>query len=89
MLYESQTKTFGLAYKYIEKVQMTGFCIQEFIISGLYIWKMLDVLQAGEKKGVHRVMWQLFSINVIIILLVCQIGTQECTSRQRALFHSQ
>lgn len=48
---------------------MTGFCIQEFIISGLYIWKTLDVLQAGEKRGVHRVMWQLFSINVIIILL--------------------
>jgi hypothetical protein len=67
--YGSQTKTFGLAYKYIEKVQMTGFCIQEFIISGLYIWKTLDVLQAGEKRGVHRVMWQLFSINVVIILL--------------------
>jgi hypothetical protein len=48
---------------------MTGFCIQEFIISGLYIWKTLDVLQAGEKRGVHRVMWQLFSINVVIILL--------------------
>jgi hypothetical protein len=67
--YGSQTKIFGLAYKYIEKVQMTGFCIQEFIISGLYIWKTLDVLQAGEKRGVHRLMWQLFSINVIIILL--------------------
>jgi hypothetical protein len=48
---------------------MTGFCIQEFIISGLYIWKTLDVLQAGEKRGVHRLMWQLFSINVVIILL--------------------
>jgi hypothetical protein len=67
--YGNQTKAFGLAYKYIEKVQMTGFCIQEFIISGLYIWKTLDVLQAGGKRGVHRVMWQLFSINVIIILL--------------------
>lgn len=67
--YGSQTKSFGLAYKYIEKIQMTGFCIQEFIISGLYIWKTLEILRAGEKQRVHRVMWQLFSINVIVIIL--------------------
>jgi len=48
---------------------MTGFCIQEFIISGIYIWKTLDILKTGERKRAHRIMWQLFTINVIIICL--------------------
>lgn len=48
---------------------MTGFTIQEFIISGLYIWKTLEILKGAEKKRSHRLMWQLFSINVIIMVL--------------------
>lgn len=68
---------------YIEKIQMTGFCIQEFIISGLYVWKTLDILKTqdnvprsgsttsehGPRKLVHRVMLQLVIINVVIIAL--------------------
>lgn len=70
-------------YIYIEKIQMTGFCIQEFIISGLYVWKTLDILKTQDsvprsgsttsdhspRKHVHRVMLQLVIINVIIIAL--------------------
>lgn len=70
-------------YMYIEKIQMTGFCIQEFIISGLYVWKTLDILKTQDnvprsgsttsehspKKLVHRVMLQLVIINVVIIAL--------------------
>lgn len=48
---------------------MTGFTIQEFIISGIYVWKTLDILKTGQKKHKHRIMWQLFAINVIIIVL--------------------
>lgn len=69
---------FSRAYTYIEKIQMTGFCIQEFIISGLYLWKTLDILKiqsqtdvpsvlTSEQRGrkpVMRVMLQLFAINV-------------------------
>ncbi|KIX98529.1 uncharacterized protein Z520_05830 [Fonsecaea multimorphosa CBS 102226] len=74
---------FSSAYTYVEKIQMTGFCIQEFIISGLYLWKTMDIVQAQahpaassistseqkKKKRVHRVMWQLFTINIVIICL--------------------
>lgn len=70
-------------YVYIEKIQMTGFCIQEFIISGLYVWKTLDILKTQDsvprsgstssdqspRKHVHRVMLQLAIINVVIIAL--------------------
>ena len=62
-------QNFDKGYIYIERLQMTGFCIQEFIISGLYIWKTLDILQAGEKKQTRRTLWQLFVINVVIVAL--------------------
>ncbi|OAP61782.1 hypothetical protein AYL99_03985 [Fonsecaea erecta] len=76
---------FSRAYTYVEKIQMTGFCIQEFIISGLYLWKTMDIVKAQQapgaasssintseqkkKRRVHRVMWQLFIINIVIIFL--------------------
>jgi hypothetical protein len=61
--------TFTDAYKYIEKTQMTIFCVQEFIISGLYVWKTVELLQVVQKPGTIRVMWQLFIINIIIIVM--------------------
>ena len=64
-----EVTTFTNAYKVIEKIQMTGFCIQEFIISGLYVWKTVRLLKIVSKKGTKRVMWQLFIINVIIIAM--------------------
>jgi len=61
--------TFTDAYKVIEKIQMTGFCIQEFVISGLYVWKTVRLLQIVSKQGTKSVMWQLFTINVMIIAM--------------------
>jgi hypothetical protein len=80
---QSVRPAFSRGYTYIEKIQMTGFCIQEFIISGLYVWKTLDILKTQDgatrsgstssdqspKKHVHRVMLQLVIINVVIIAL--------------------
>ena len=60
---------YGDGYFYIEFIQMTGFCIQEFIISGLYVWKTSKLLKVISKEGIRRVMWQLFTINVVIIIL--------------------
>ena len=59
---------FSAVYNVIEKVQMTFFCLQEFIISGLYIWATVDILRTafGSKR---RFMWQLFSINVLIVVM--------------------
>ncbi|KAJ9621981.1 hypothetical protein H2203_006862 [Taxawa tesnikishii (nom. ined.)] len=56
-------------YKVYEKVQMTAFCIQEFIISGLYMWKTGKLLRVVLRDDTRRTMWQLFSINVIIIIM--------------------
>lgn len=81
---------FAEAYKYIEKVQMTGFTIQELILSGLYVWRTLDIINAtssssspavGRKKRTSRIMWQLFAINVFIIVMDVALLVLEFTGR--------
>jgi hypothetical protein len=77
--YAARHTTFADAYKYIEKIQMTGFTLQELILSGLYVWKTLDIIRAtsnaatagtiSRKKRTSRIMWQLFSINVLIVVM--------------------
>jgi len=77
--YAAQQTAFAAAYKYIEKIQMTGFTIQELILSGLYVWKTLDIIRStsnasavgtvNRKKRTSRIMWQLFSINVLIVVM--------------------
>ena len=63
--------TFKQGYKYVEKIQMTIFTLQELIISGLYVWRTLDILKTSERGGSQRrrrVMIELFGINVLIIV---------------------
>ncbi|KAF2480995.1 hypothetical protein BDY17DRAFT_254507 [Neohortaea acidophila] len=67
-------REWALAYKYIEKIQMTGFTVQELIISGLYVWRTLDILKtvddaSGRSRRRRRTMMELFSINAVIIIL--------------------
>lgn len=59
---------------------MVGFCVQEFILGGLYIWKALDIIKASDRKRVRQLSWQLFSINVIIIVLDIALLTLEFLS---------
>lgn len=68
-MHYSSDPGFRNAYKYEERIQMTGFCLQEFFISGVYIWKSLEIIKAGEKRQAHRLLWQLFIINVVIVAL--------------------
>ena len=56
-------------YKVYEKIQMTGFCIQESIISSIYMWKTAQLLKILATPDARRTMWQLFIINLIIILM--------------------
>jgi hypothetical protein len=65
----NSTKSFGKAYDVVERIQMCVFFLQEVMLSGMYIWKALDILQISDRKRSHHTMWQLFSINVIIIAL--------------------
>jgi hypothetical protein len=52
----------------IEKTQMTFFCAQEFVISGLYLWGTIDILltSLGNKQ---KTMWYLLIINLLIVAM--------------------
>ena len=68
---------FNTAAIIIEKIQMTAFCIQEFIISGLYVlevWRLSRIL-VHEKS--RRIMWELLVINLVIIALDIALLTLE------------
>ncbi|PKY04220.1 integral membrane protein [Aspergillus campestris IBT 28561] len=56
-------------YNIMEKIQMTGFCIQEFILSGLYIWETTRMLRFDPDKSKRKIMYQLVIINFIIIAM--------------------
>ncbi|KAJ5113124.1 hypothetical protein N7456_001658 [Penicillium angulare] len=59
---------FNAVFNVMEKVQITFFCLQEFFISSLYIWATVNMLKtaSGNKR---QIMWQLFGINVLIVLM--------------------
>lgn len=57
------------AYNVMEKIQMTGFCLQEFIISGLYIWETIRMIRLDPDLSKRKIQYQLLSINAIIIIM--------------------
>ncbi|KAF4471012.1 hypothetical protein FALBO_2084 [Fusarium albosuccineum] len=59
---------FNAVFNVLERVQMTCFCLQEFIISGLYIWKTIGILKTAF-GNTRRVLWQLFAINIVIVIM--------------------
>jgi hypothetical protein len=59
--------TFVSGYNIMEKIQMTGFCIQEFIISGIYLWETRNILKTSKHEQTRKTLYQLFCINLIII----------------------
>jgi hypothetical protein len=67
--YGADPRAAAEGYKVYEKVQMTGFCVQETIISGLYMWKTAQLLKVLATPEARRTMWQLLIINMIIILM--------------------
>ncbi|KAK5942543.1 hypothetical protein PMZ80_005108 [Knufia obscura] len=66
--YGDERVAFGRAMYYLEKIQMTGFCVQEFIISGLYLWAASQLLTIIKKQGTRRVMVELVVVNIAIVL---------------------
>ena len=57
------------AYAVYEKMQMTMFTLQEFFISGVYIFEVRNILKMVMEGGTRNLMWQLAAINVFIIVM--------------------
>lgn len=70
----STAAVFLRGYAIMERIELTGFCLQEFIISGLYIRETVKLLKMDSQtsdspKLSLKIMYQLIGINCLIILL--------------------
>ncbi|MCJ1431486.1 hypothetical protein MMC27_000839 [Xylographa pallens] len=57
------------AFNVMERLQMTAFSIQEFIISGIYVYSTIKLLRPVYHGRTRRVMMQLIWINLTIIAM--------------------
>ncbi|KEY66911.1 hypothetical protein S7711_10133 [Stachybotrys chartarum IBT 7711] len=63
---------FQTPYSIYEKLQLSVFCVQELIISGIYIWETAKLLRLEKSIGrgnTRRVMNHLIYVNIIVMLL--------------------
>ena len=85
----SRLSTFPAAYFYIEHIQLTAITLQELIISGLYMWKTLDLLKVIAGTNTRSIIWQLFIMSVLIIAMDVRNHTlqthQSANTRSRFL----
>ncbi|KFY25983.1 hypothetical protein V493_04328 [Pseudogymnoascus sp. VKM F-4281 (FW-2241)] len=63
------TGRFAKAYDIVEKIQVTGFFLQETILSSIYIVETIRILQGSLRQKTRAVMRQLLIINVIVIIM--------------------
>lgn len=66
---DTNTQNFVHGYNVMEKIQMTGFCLQEFIISGIYLWECVKFLRTGDQGKSRKTLYGLFYINMIIVIM--------------------
>ncbi len=65
----SRSEQFLVPFDVVERLQMTAFCIQEFIISGIYVYSTIRLLRPVYHGRTRKVMMQLIWINSIIIAM--------------------
>ncbi|KAL9000421.1 MAG: hypothetical protein Q9169_000938 [Polycauliona sp. 2 TL-2023] len=71
------------AFNVVERLQMTAFCIQEFIISGVYVYSTIKLLRPVYHGRTRKVMMQLIWINSIIIAMDVVLLGMEYSSYYR------
>jgi hypothetical protein len=76
----SRPEPFLIPFKIYEKVQVTGFALQEFIISGFYIYKSWNMLRPAVDDWSRRargIMIHLIAVNILIIIMdITLLGTE-------------
>ncbi|PVH68948.1 hypothetical protein DL98DRAFT_564553 [Cadophora sp. DSE1049] len=64
---------FRRGYEIVENIQVLAFTLQECIVSGLYIWGTISLLKFTPEKRKRNLMLQLFTINVVLVIMDCAI----------------
>lgn len=65
----SQSTSSIRGYDVMEKLQLTGFCLQEVIISGLYMWETNRMLRLNQDHVSRKTILQLLAVNAACILM--------------------
>jgi hypothetical protein len=60
---------FAHGYNIMERIQIAGFCIQELIISGIYVWQTIKLLRLRPQGRPLGILSQLLVINIVILML--------------------
>ncbi|KAJ5194311.1 hypothetical protein N7491_001648 [Penicillium cf. griseofulvum] len=63
------TGPWPLAYDIMERIELVGFCVQEFIISSIYVWETIKLLRLRPEGHWNGILHQLLVINIVILLL--------------------
>ncbi|KAM0214082.1 hypothetical protein ACHAPA_008050 [Fusarium lateritium] len=59
---------FNNIFNIMEKISMCCFYLQELIISGLYLWKSVDILKTAF-GNTRNMLYKLFTINFVIVMM--------------------
>ena len=68
-------------FNIMERIQLAGFCIQEFIISGVYLWSTVRIFRSIQHNSTRRVMTQLIIINALCIGMDIVLISLEYTNK--------
>lgn len=63
------TSVFARGYNIMERIQVVGFCIQELVISGIYVWETIKLLRLRPQGRPQGILSQLLIINIVILIL--------------------
>jgi hypothetical protein len=61
--------TFAHAYRIMERIQVAAFCIQELIISSIYVCETVKLLRLRPRGRSQLILLQLCVINIVILCL--------------------
>ncbi|KAJ5489808.1 hypothetical protein N7453_010633 [Penicillium expansum] len=66
-----QEHHWNFGYYVIERLEVTWFCVQEFLMSLVYIWEIIRLLNLDPEKHSRRsrVIYELMALNLIIIVM--------------------
>ncbi|KAB8073309.1 hypothetical protein BDV29DRAFT_157701 [Aspergillus leporis] len=68
---------FAKGYNVMERVQLIVFCVQELLLSGIYLWETAKMLRLHPSQLHYKILTQLLVINIFIIILdVAVVGIQ-------------
>ncbi|KAL4791385.1 hypothetical protein BDV19DRAFT_401402 [Aspergillus venezuelensis] len=65
---KSITKPFDAGYSVMEQIQLVGLCLQEALLSGIYVWETAKLLRLRPESRHRPIVAQLLIMNVLVLI---------------------